>query len=311
MSILTISRQIGSFGDEIAETLARRQDWVLITRSQLIDRFFAQSASERDRHLLNESPKHFLNISQDGLTYLDILIRSLTEMARKQSVVLVGFGSQVIFADDPEALHIRIEAPVKTRISRIRKQYHVSEEEAASILETADKKHKRFVSVVYGVNSSDSSLYHMSLNTAQLSADECVSAILSMHKERELRLRLERENCASKSEDHQCDVPIFKNAAEAEFARILDMYQIEWQYEPKTFPVEWDAEGNVTLAFSPDFYLTKFDTYIELTIMNQKYVTEKNKKIKKLRELYPGTNVRIVYKKDFHSLIERFNGGGN
>ena len=179
MSILTISRQIGSFGDEIAETLARRQDWVLITRSQLIDRFFAQSASERDRHLLNESPKHFLNISQDGLTYLDILIRSLTEMARKQSVVLVGFGSQVIFADDPEALHIRIEAPVKTRISRIRKQYHVSEEEAASILETADKKHKRFVSVVYGVNSSDSSLYHMSLNTAQLSADDLKQAPLA------------------------------------------------------------------------------------------------------------------------------------
>jgi hypothetical protein len=60
------------------------------------------------------------------------------------------------------------------------------------------------------------------------------------------------------------------------------------------------------MAFSPDFYLTKFDTYIELTTMNQKYATMKNKKVKKMRELYPGVNVKIVFKKDFHSLVERF-----
>ena len=95
------------------------------------------------------------------------------------------------------------------------------------------------------------------------------------------------------------DVPVLKNQAEIEFAKLLDMYQIEWKYEPKTFPIEWDAEGNVVSAFSPDFYLTNFDTYIELTTMNQKYVTEKNKKIRKLKELYPGINIKIVYKKDF------------
>jgi hypothetical protein len=84
------------------------------------------------------------------------------------------------------------------------------------------------------------------------------------------------------------------------------MYGIVWEYEPKTFPVQWDAEGNVTKAFSPDFYLTKFDTYIEITTMEQKYVTTKNKKVKRLRELYPGININIVYKKDFNSLIKRF-----
>jgi len=98
----------------------------------------------------------------------------------------------------------------------------------------------------------------------------------------------------------------FKTEAEAEFAKILDMYQLDWKYEPKTFPIEWDAEGNVTMAFSPDFYLTKFDMYIELTTMNQKYVTLKNKKTKKLRELYPGINVKVMYKKDFDTLMERF-----
>ena len=67
-----------------------------------------------------------------------------------------------------------------------------------------------------------------------------------------------------------------------------------------------DAEGNVTMAISPDFYLPKFNLYLELTTMDQKYVTKKNKKARMVMELYPGTNVRIVYKKDFLALAERF-----
>jgi len=306
LAILTISRQMGSLGDEIAEALARKLCWEQINRSQLITRFFANVTDTREQHLLNESAKFYLTQSRAGGTYLDVLERSLFELAQKQSAVLVGFGSQIIFEDAKDALHVRIIAPENVRVTRIRRQFHVSESEALQVLDTADKKHKRFVSTVYGVDLADTSLYNMTLNTAALSVDECVAAILAMQCEHEERLKIERESEHCESIDHQTDLPVFKNPSEAEFAKILDMYQIDWKYEPKTFPVEWDAEGNVTLAFSPDFYLTKFDTYLELTTMNQKYVTEKNKKMKKVRELYPGTNVKIVYKKDFYSLIERF-----
>ena len=85
----------------------------------------------------------------------------------------------------------------------------------------------------------------------------------------------------------------------------MSLYNIEWLYEPKTFPVEWDAEGNVTMAISPDFYLPKFNLYLELTTMDQRYVTKKNKKMRLVKELYPGTNIRIVYKKDFNELVDR------
>ena len=72
------------------------------------------------------------------------------------------------------------------------------------------------------------------------------------------------------------------------------MYHIEWRYEPKFFPVEWDTDNHVTMAFSPDFYLPKFDIYLELTTMNQRYVTAKKKKLQKLKELYPDINVKII-----------------
>lgn len=102
------------------------------------------------------------------------------------------------------------------------------------------------------------------------------------------------------------DRPPFANASEEEFARILDFYQIEWQYEPRTFPLEWDGGGEATESFTPDFYLPQFDLFIELTTLKQDLVTRKNRKIRRLRELYPEVNLKIFYGRDYRRLLERF-----
>ena len=102
------------------------------------------------------------------------------------------------------------------------------------------------------------------------------------------------------------DKIVFANESEKEFARILDFYNIKWQYEPKTFPLEFDDDGIAVLSFSPDFYLHDLDLFIELTTLNQNLVTKKNKKIRKLRELYPYINIKLFYKKDYDSLLFKF-----
>ena len=101
----------------------------------------------------------------------------------------------------------------------------------------------------------------------------------------------------------------FAHASERVAAEILDFYRINWLYEPRTFPLEWDGKGNVIVSFSPDFYLVDFDVYIELTTMSQKLVTKKNRKVRRLRELYPDVNIRIFYQKDFRRLLARFGVG--
>ena len=98
----------------------------------------------------------------------------------------------------------------------------------------------------------------------------------------------------------------FAHASERVAAEILDFYRIRWLYEPTTFPLEWDGKGNVIVSFTPDFYLVDFDLYIELTTMSQKLVTKKNRKVRRLKELYPDVNVRIFYQKDFRRLLARF-----
>jgi hypoxanthine phosphoribosyltransferase len=94
----------------------------------------------------------------------------------------------------------------------------------------------------------------------------------------------------------------FVHPSEQEFARFLDYYRIRWVYEPASFPIGWE-DGRVSEMFTPDFYLPEHDMYVELTTMKQSLVTPKNRKVRLLRELYPGVNVKLLYQKDYQQLV--------
>jgi hypothetical protein len=98
----------------------------------------------------------------------------------------------------------------------------------------------------------------------------------------------------------------FAHNSERQFAKLLDFYVIEWQYEPQTFTLEWDRAGNATQAFSPDFYLPAYDLYIEITTLNQKLVTKKNRKVRRLQELHPEIKVKILYQRDYLALLAKY-----
>ena len=85
--------------------------------------------------------------------------------------------------------------------------------------------------------------------------------------------------------------PVFIHPIEEAFARILDFYGVTWEYEPTTFPLQWDEKGNVIEAFTPDFYLPEQNLYIELTTLRPKLTLRKNRKLKKIQELYPEINI--------------------
>ena len=108
------------------------------------------------------------------------------------------------------------------------------------------------------------------------------------------------------SEPLPSDTASFAHASERQFARLLDFYQIEWRYEPRSFDLETDEDGNVTQRFTPDFYLPAYDLYIEITTLNQKLVTKKNRKVRRLREQYPDVNCKIFYQRDYLSLVTKY-----
>jgi hypoxanthine phosphoribosyltransferase len=100
--------------------------------------------------------------------------------------------------------------------------------------------------------------------------------------------------------------PPFAHASEAELARILDFYEVAWEYEPHTFPILYDRDGGVLESFSPDFYLPDLDLYVEITTLKQRLVRKKNRKLRRLRELYPGLRIKLLYARDFRALLLKY-----
>src|SRR6476646_3110262 len=90
----------------------------------------------------------------------------------------------------------------------------------------------------------------------------------------------------------------FMHLAEAEFARLLNYYQVAWEYEPREFALEWDGD-RVVRQFRPDFYLPEYDLYIELTVMKQSLVRRKNRKLRLLRAIYPDVHITLLYRRAF------------
>ena len=104
----------------------------------------------------------------------------------------------------------------------------------------------------------------------------------------------------------QQNKPKYAHPAEETFAKILNFYGVEWQYEPHTFPLEWDDQGNVTEAFTPDFYLPSQNLYIELTTLRPKLSTHKNWKLRRFNDLYPEINIKLLKRREMRDLMRKY-----
>ena len=100
----------------------------------------------------------------------------------------------------------------------------------------------------------------------------------------------------------------FAHPSEEDFAKLLDFYCIEWLYEPRSFALRWEGD-KIAEMFTPDFYLPELDIYVELTTLKQNLITEKNRKLRQLREIYPEVNIRLLTKSDFLKLLAKYGYG--
>lgn len=98
----------------------------------------------------------------------------------------------------------------------------------------------------------------------------------------------------------------FAHNSERQFADLLDFYGVDWEYEPTTFVLDRDEDGRPTWAFTPDFYLPAADLFIELTTMDQRLVTRKNAKVRRLLELRPELDVKVLYLRDYLGLGRKY-----
>jgi hypothetical protein len=97
----------------------------------------------------------------------------------------------------------------------------------------------------------------------------------------------------------------FAHESERRFSELLDFYGVRWVYEPVEFVLDWHADGTPRSGFRPDFYLPDHACFVELTTLNQKLVTKKNAKVRRLRELHPEVDVKLLYQRDYLALMAK------
>ena len=114
---------------------------------------------------------------------------------------------------------------------------------------------------------------------------------------------------AGTEESRRDPAPVpFAHESEEEFARILDFYGVAWQYEPRSFTLR-EEDGRIVEGFTPDFYLSDLDLYVELTTLKQRLVTEKHRKVRRLQERYPDVRIKLLHRSDYFSLLANYGFG--
>lgn len=312
MGVITISREFGSGGETISRLIAEKTGFLLVNKEMILKGLTSYGLEESEL-TVDENLTNTLNdpIGPIPGKYISALHEYLYDLAIRESLVILGRGGQILFHDFPPALHIKIISPLKKRVSHIKHLYKLQETAALKLIEEQDGNRNKYILQLFNKNWLNPDLYNLIINTGEISLEDAADIVVKafqIHGEpKETSLEdgeqlLPEESLMLFPEKK----PSFMHPSEEEFANMLDFYNIKWDYEPKTFPLQWDSEGNITSAFSPDFYLPEQQLYIELTTQRQKLVWKKNKKVRRLKELYPDIKIKILYNKDYQSLLQKF-----
>jgi cytidylate kinase len=315
MAIITISRLTGSGGREIATAIADA------LRFQLIDKSTMDAVIDQQFPVSREK---LLRLKKDRKVYDEMVRSAIAEIAASRNIVILGSGGQFLFARVAASLHVQIVAPLPYRIARVMRMAKLDRASAEKLIEDRDREKETFLKTLYGEDWRDPACYDVVLNIDHFSNEMAVEIIVKAAQAKgieatavQLPPHLREEILTTKLDVAQLAhvepvedrLPEFAHPSEREFARVMDFYRIRWEYEPRTFPIEWDDNRNVLKAFTPDFYLPDLDLFIELTTMKQSLVTKKNRKVRLLRELYPDVNIKILYERDYKNLIWKYGIG--
>jgi cytidylate kinase len=308
MALIAVSGHPGCRYEELARIAAQRLGFELLTQTRI-------------QHLAGEEFGPQTPIPDKA--YSSLVTSVLARLATEHHLVYCALGGELQARHFPGMLRVHVVAPESVRIGNLMLDCHMDRPAARRLLlqlEAADRTDRK---AKFGKTKATAELFDLVLNAESLSSDQMADVIAAAVasgnlKERgylspaaeaqlqfQMRLRLARYGIAP-PDKISLRKNIFAHQSEEIFANLLDFYRIAWEYEPRSFPIQYNREGNAQEFFTPDFYLPEFDLYVELTTMKQSNVTRKNRKVRLLRELYPQINIQVFYQKDFENLVFKY-----
>src|SRR5258708_5080172 len=306
MALLTISGDPASRWEEVARGAGQLLRFELVTETRL-----AQWMAEE-----------FGDTPIPARAWASAAVAVLARLAREHPLVIALDGSEPIFRSAPWLLRVRVTTVDAHRAGNLMLDLRLEKPEALARLRELDAEHKRLRKARFTRASADPAAFDLTLNLARTDAAQAAEMLAAAAAKRlaeqgrlspnpadeiEFAPRLEpAKRGIAPAGRARVTRASFSHPSEEMFANLLDFYRIHWEYEPRSFPLQWDKDGNMIEAFTPDFYLPEVDLYVELTTMKQTLVTRKNRKIKLLRAIYPHINIQVFYQKDFQDLVFKY-----
>jgi hypothetical protein len=307
MALLTISGEPASRWEEVANAAAQLLRFELVTESRL-----AQWISEE-----------FGEVEIPDRAWPLAIVSILSRMATEHHLVVALAGAESLFRPMPMLLRAGVLAPEARRIGNLMLDQRLERPAARKALREMDADIRKTRRARFGRGRVPPEAFDVTLNAEHMDATQMAEILRAAAIARGLeqqghfspaaeaqlqfqtRFQLARHGIAPAGRANLKRVA-FGHPSEEMFANLLDFYRIQWEYEPRSFPLQWDKNGNVIEAFTPDFYLPESDLYVELTTMKQTLVTRKNRKVKLLRAIYPHVNIQVFYQKDFQDLVFKY-----
>lgn len=201
--IITVSRQMGAGGGEVARRVAEALGWRVVD-NELVDQIATRAgltpAEVRDREetapgflerlirMLTKAAPELLNPPADRVPELEeahlvkVTESVVADVARDGRVVMVGRAASAVLSRDRDALHVKIVAPKPTRIEAVMTRLRIDEVSAEAEVEQSDANRQRYHETYYERDWNDAANYHMVLNTAALGLAETAATIVGRAK---------------------------------------------------------------------------------------------------------------------------------
>ena len=178
MSAITISRQMGSHGCQIASTVAENLGFRLVWRELINEAARRTGTPEVALAAIDELGLLGICPSPRACrAYHQAVKEIMHELAEQGNIVFLGRAGQVILGNRCDTFHIRLVAPISIRIARIAERMGITEERARAQVEASDQYRASYLRRFYHTNWNNPDLYHLVLNTGSLQIEQAVKLI--------------------------------------------------------------------------------------------------------------------------------------
>lgn len=207
MTVITMSRQVGSGAEEIAQRLCEDLGLIMfdkrlmtqvaaevgITPGEIVDyseseyqrRGFFDALFRRSRPIAEFSTwvgspaigyeRRTRILDEEGA--IDLVRATILKAYEQDNILIIGRGGQMILEDKPDVLHVRVVAPFEERLRRVEESQGMTPAQARRFLQERDRSSAEYLHNFYHVDPDDATLYHLVVNTSKLGVEGALSLI--------------------------------------------------------------------------------------------------------------------------------------